>query len=150
MALKKFGFAFEIDRDLFDKAVMAKAMESSILQELSRSDYGSGVKNVAIGIIVMEPKHTRTHPIRNPVYTPGKRKARNLPVELEDTLEFDIKPPIDEVRSARNEAQLAELIRRSLGFVFPALLNLEIPNFAMDRFIADLDEALRRFSPNPS
>lgn len=146
MALRKFGFALEVEPDLFEKAILVKALESSIYQELSRSDYGLGVKNVAIGVIAMEHKHARAHPIRSPLYTPGKRKAQNLPVELEDTLEFDIGLHINEIRSASSRAQLAELIRKSLGFVFPALLKLEIPSFAMDRFILDLDKTLKRLA----
>ncbi len=121
-------------------------MEPLLTKELPKERYGSGVKSISVGIILKDPEHGQRFPIRKPVYKPGKWKSKTLPLEFEDTLEFDIKPPIEEVKAAVSEAQFAEVIRRALGFVFPALLKLEIPNFDTRRFISDLDEALKKIA----
>lgn len=142
----ELGFAFEGEKRHFAKAVMAMEIESYLLERLSQHDYGSGVKNVAIGLIALDPEHSHALKVRKPVYKTGKWTSKTLPLEFEDTLEFDIKPPSSEIQSAENAAQLAEVIRRAIGFSLPGVLALEIPNFETRRFFGDLEKELKNFA----
>lgn len=147
-----FGFSYEIERELFDKIPAVREIESRVTKELSEHVIGDGVKSVTIGLIAVGPDKAKRFPIRKPRYKAGSYVVQELGVhqQFQDTLEFDIKASVEEVRAAGDTARLAEVIRRALGFVYPTLLTLKIPDFDVTRFVAILDDSLSNISTTPS
>lgn len=141
----RFDFAYEIERDLFDKIPAIRRIASHVASTLGACKCGMGVKFVAVGIIAVEPDLDERFPVMKPKYRAGKRVNTEfgLRVELEDTLEFDIKVPVKDLRSASSDAQLAAVIRRGMGFAFPALLEQRIPDFNMQCLVSSVEDALR-------
>jgi hypothetical protein len=140
-----FGFSYEIEPELFEKIPSIRNLERQVAAKLSGSEIGAGVKDVTVGIVAVNPARAGRYPLRKPKYRPGKYLSKELgvPLEFEDTLAFDIKTSVEELRRATTEAELASVIRRAVGFVFPTLLELKIPDFDAQVFVETLDEILR-------
>jgi hypothetical protein len=144
MAITKFGFSFEREDGLEDEIQTIRLIEPLVAKEMSTRVYGANVKHVCIGIILLEPEHIRRPSIRKPVYKPGKYESRRTGVRLqfEDTLEFEIRPSLQDIRSATTVCGIVASLQRSLVPALLELQRLKIPEFDMAQFCSDLNHAL--------
>ncbi len=144
MAINKFGFAFRTEPGLSEAIQKFKEIEKLIVNHIAGRDYGSGVKAVYIGIILIDIEHVRKFAKPKPSYKAGKYELREGVVSLwlEDTLEFDVVPKLSEVRSAISVEELAQALLRAIKSAYLCLQKVSIPDFDMMRFLSDLDEAL--------
>jgi hypothetical protein len=107
--------------------------------------YGPGVKAITATLVLSRAAPGRRSRQTKPRYSPGVReiKAHGLTARVEDTLEFSIRPPFDQLLRASSEAELAAALLPALKELAPSLLELRIPEFDGQRFIADLESFLQ-------
>jgi len=148
MALSKLRFAFKREPDVAYTVPQFKRIESAISEYLLRDDYGSGVKEVYIVIVLIDPEHVKQFSSKSPIYRRGKYKIGGPGSYLtcENTLEFDVIPRLGAVRNAKTTEDLAALLGEALAVVYPLLRETEIPDFKMSRFVEDLKRALSKIS----
>src|SRR6266567_643858 len=131
MALKTIQFAFKAELHLSHAIQQLKRIERIIWDYVASQDYGGGVKAIYVGIILVEARHAGKFATKKPVYRAGKYELREagLSVSLEDTLEFDVIPRLEEVRRAASIEELARPLREAFQSSHFALQMTEILNF---------------------
>lgn len=135
-----FGF-FPITEDGTQKAA---TIACDLAHEFSRtaSDYGDGVKSITATLILTNPHDLGVHHKETqPEFHPGLRKieAFGTMVELEDELEFSIRPEFCDINGATNKAIVANAIASALIDVHPQLVNMDIPRFDMKSFLSEIE-----------
>lgn len=135
-----FGF-FPITEDGTQKAA---TIACNLAQEFSRtaSDYGDGVKSITTTLILTNPQDLGVnHKEKQPEFHPGLRRieAFGTVVELEDELEFTIRPEFSDIDGATNRAVVANAIASALIDVHPQLANMDIPRFDVKSFLAEIE-----------
>jgi hypothetical protein len=147
MALKDFNFTLICDSEFVEAGRAITAVGRHIKRYLISREYGNGVKEVAVGI-VMRQLGIEIQRRRRPKYN-RERRTSLLGRQLEDTLEFSVYPSLDAVRSAVSVRDLIEALRVGLAREADGVCVLDISGFDTQRFLRDLDGQLE-FAENSS
>jgi hypothetical protein len=148
MALNAIRLAFKTAPGLSSLIQQFKQIEKIISDELSGNDYGVSVKAIYMGVILLEPQHADKFSTTKPLYKAGKYELREagLSIWLEDTLEFNVIPSLEDVRRATSIVELAEILKSSLSPVSLKLQRVRIHDFDVVRFVVDLNKALGKIT----
>lgn len=147
MALKVFYFTLLCDSEFVEAGHIITAVGRHLEEHLSSIEYGTGVKEVAVGVVMRELGKPR--PRRKPKYI-RERRTSLLGHVSEDTLEFDVHPSLDSVRSAASVRDLIETLRMALTREADAVRALNIPDFDTPKFLKDVDVQLELVGQLPS
>lgn len=105
-------------------------------------NFGDGVKSITATLILTNPSELGLeHKERRPTFHPGLRKieAFGTLVELEDELEFSLRPEFSSVSGISGEVEIARAIASALFDVHEQLRNFPVPNFDMNAFLSELE-----------
>lgn len=147
MPLNKFGFAFitsSTEPYVSQKIPQFQQIETVVRNYVVGKEYGRGVKEVYVGILLNEPEHARRFLNKKPQYKVGKREERypGHTLSLEDNLEFYVAPRLEDVRRADSLAALADALNKAFQAARLPLQKVAIPNFDAERFLLDLSDVL--------
>lgn len=135
-----FGF-FPVSESCTQKAA---TIACELAHEYSRaaSDYGDGVKIITATLILTDPQGLGVnHKEKPPEFHPGLRRIEALGtvVELEDELEFSIRPEFSAVDGVRDRAIVANAIASALIDVHSQLTSMDILRFNMRIFLSEIE-----------
>ena len=108
----------------------------------SASNYGDGVKSITATLILTDPSGLgEQHKEERPKFYPGLRKveAFGTPVELEDELEFSLRPEFASVSGINGEVEIARAIASALFDIHEQLRDFPVPNFDINAFLSALE-----------
>lgn len=103
-------------------------------------EFGSGVKRVTITLILTDPGSVgASHKPEPPKFMPGLQRfaGTGLIIELEDILEFTIRPDLGSVLNAHDKSEVASAIGAGLMDVYAELSDLGIADFDMKAFLSE-------------
>lgn len=115
MALNKLGFAFTtssaFEPELAQTIPQFKEIEEVVRRYLLGKDYGSGVKEVFLGILLNGLEHG-SETRQPPRYRPGKYEETypGFTLACEDTLEFDVLINPESIRQECSVAMQAQAL----------------------------------------
>ncbi|MEM8684794.1 MAG: hypothetical protein AAGF72_15280 [Pseudomonadota bacterium] len=104
-------------------------------------DFGKGVKKVTATLILTDPQGLgEWHKLTPPKFYPGLRclDYMGLVVEVEDALEFCIRPEFKVILRSRSKSEVAKAIASALMDANAELRGVDIPNFDMSLFLSEL------------
>jgi shikimate kinase len=108
----------------------------------SASNYGDGVKSITATLILTDPNCLGAqHQEKRPKFNPGLRRiaAFGTVVELEDELEFSIRPEFTTVNGVSSRSIIANAIASALMDVHSQLESVDIAQFDMRRFLSEIE-----------
>jgi hypothetical protein len=137
------GLALEIDSSIDHMAAIVTELDDVIRQCFRDVSYGSGVKNLTIGVILTSPDVGHLHPVRELRYRKHVR-YKTPKMEFHDVVEYDVRPEsaifaqlgLEQARAylARVLIESTELIERHKE---------KFPDFDVARFRQDFEGCLR-------
>lgn len=115
-----------------------------LAHEFSRtaSNFGEGVKSIAATLILTDPHGLGAHhKEKRPKFHPGLRRieAFGTVIELEDELEFSVRPAFSAIDGVGDRSTVANAIASALIDVHPQLTRMSIPRFDMRRFLSEFE-----------
>ena len=139
-----FGFFPITQSDTRDAGAFASDLARAFSEYAS--DYGTGVKSITVRLILTDPDDLgRGHKLTKPRFFPGTRivRAHGVEVQLEDELEFSLRPAFSDVKNAQSSTEVSLAIADAIEQVRPDLKRMRIPDFDMERFLADIETFFR-------
>ncbi len=106
------------------------------------SGFGDGVKSISATLLLTNPRGLgRNHRLNRPVFHPGLRKieAFGMDVELEDELEFSLRPEFSAVQWASDKAAISNAIASAITDVRDELEEMAITDFDMRTFLSEFE-----------
>ena len=136
-----FGLSVEADIELQDKTMFVHQFSEELNAHFASKSFGSDLKGLTIGVILTSPKFEHFFKVRKPKYYDGKKAITydGITVELEDALEYDIKPDYFSIKEADEigiRKTLAGEILQSLGKIDTVK---KIKDFDREGFKEDLE-----------
>ncbi|WPV67558.1 hypothetical protein [Chitinophaga sp. LS1] len=113
---------------------------------LKERDYGSGVLNLVIGFICMNPKSLKILKLRKPSYVLGPKiiKTKGLPESIiERNVEYEFIADFQSILNAQGD-ELIKRIKTELINSIVAIDVLEIPDFDKEKFKKDFIECVNQ------
>ena len=141
----KFGFGVEISPEVLHVEPTIHRLEDCLVRYFIGRNYGRDVLEVVIGVNLLSSETSAIFPLRSPFLLKGKKivEKEGFSFELEDTLEFDIKPSYRVISSATKQSEILRAVEAALLDQAPALLALEIDDFDCGRFLNDAVKAIQ-------
>lgn len=130
--------------------LQAATIACELAHEFSRvaSSYGDGVKSITATLILTDPTGLGvSHKDQQPEFHRGLRRIEALGtvIELEDELEFTIRPSFSTINGVSDRAIVANAIASALLDVHSQLATMDIPCFDMSSFLSDIETFFTKF-----
>jgi hypothetical protein len=147
MALNHFYFTLLCDSEFVAAGRSLTAIGRLLNEHFISMEYGSGVKEVAVGVVMRElgrPSKRR----KKPKYTQEPQTSLIGHVS-ENVLEFYVYPSLTSVRSANSVRDLIQILRAAHKEEADAIRAVTIIDFDTTRFLSDLDAQLESVENSP-
>ena len=134
-----FGFFCVTEQRTQEVAAIAAELGQEYSSEAS--DFGGGVKMITATLVLTDPRGLgEWHKPEPPKFYPGFRRLEDMGfvVEVEDVLEFSLRPEFDAVAKASSKPEVANAIAAGFIDAHSSLQDLCIPHFDMNAFLSEI------------
>lgn len=135
----RIGIAVEADAEFFHHCEIANDLDRRLKASFAAANYGDGVQNIFVGVLLIGPGGEKFHPTRPFKFT-RRRKDYGLDshgADLVNIVEFDVKPAfLDGVEPPA----IAEAVLE--GFDQWKSKLIALPSFDAERFLSDVRSVL--------
>lgn len=142
----RVGIGLEIDSTLGWLSPVVAKLDHALKSFFGDREYGSGVQNLFIGLILTDPQLDKLHPVRKLKFSKVKRlQIPGSISQLENVVEYDIKPDFHLIASMD-----AEGAQQFLGTELLASVDIlerkqeRFVDFDFPKFRDDMKTCLRR------